>query len=704
MRLLLLVAILLLTLAAPAIAAKNPDGVAVIIGNKTYQGDIPTVDYAHNDADAIRRYVLDVLGYDPENVIDLRDASKAKMEAAFGNKDNHKGRLWQYLDPKGGSDVLVYYSGHGVPGQNDQRSYMLPANADPAYAEINGYPLDVLYKNLGKLKARSKTVLIDACFSGASPKGMLIDAASPVFIKAKQSDISEGMTVLTAASGDQLASWDKKAKHGLFTNHFLDAVYGKGDVDGDGRVTAAEIKGYLDDKMTRAARRTYRRVQEATLLGEGSSVLASYTPGRPFKRTKVVGLELEPKQIASLPLPNAEFKVTNLDEELIAVKKANVRSKPTTRSDILDSLDRGERINVTGRTTVNGSSWYRVTLAGRGDGWVFGSLLKDPQEQVAVVTPPKSVVPKPKISPPMSDASVAWQSVQNSTNISEFEAFIPAFRSSPFAGMARARLGELKRQQQVAVVTPPKPNAKSKPIRPTGGGDNVGEVFRDCSDCPEMVIMPSGSFQMGTNDGNRNEKLVHRVNINYSFAVGKYEVTQGQWRSIMGNNPSHFKGDSNPVEKVSWDETKDFIRKLNTKTGQTYRLLSETEWEYVARAGTTTKYSCGNNGSCLNYVAWYGSNSGQKTHPVGQKRPNAFGLYDMYGNVREWVEDIHLGSYRNTPTNGSANTGRKPGSGIRVNRGGSWVDNPWDLRSAVRYRGGTNSRLIFSGFRLARTL
>jgi hypothetical protein len=396
---LLLAAFLLLSLAAPSQAAQNPNGVAVIIGNKTYQGDIPAVDYAHNDAEAIKRYVLDVLGYDPENIIDLRDASKAAMEAAFGNKDNHKGRLWQYLDPKGGSDILIYYSGHGVPGQNDKRSYMLPANADPSFAEINGYPMDVLYKNLDKLKARSKTVLIDACFSGASPKGMLIDAASPVLIQAKASDIGKGMTVLTAASGDQLASWDKEAQHGLFTNHFLDAVYGKGDVDGDGRVTAAEIKGYLDDKMTRAARRTYRRIQEATLMGEGGSVLASYMPGRPFKRTRVVGVEPVtpmPDQVASLPPPKADFAGIEMDEEMVAIKKSNVRSQPTTRSDILDNLDRGESINVTGRMTINGSAWYRVALAGRGDGWVFGSLLREPQEQIAVVTPPKQAAPEPK--------------------------------------------------------------------------------------------------------------------------------------------------------------------------------------------------------------------------------------------------------------------------------------------------------------------
>ncbi len=265
-------------------AVTNPDGVAVIIGNKVYKGDIPAVDYAHNDAEAIRHYVVHVLGYDADNIIDLRDASKAEMEAAFGNKDNHQGRLWQYLDPNGGSDIIVYYSGHGVPGQNDKRSYMLPANADPAFAEINGYPIEVLYNNLDKLKARSKTVLIDACFSGASPRGMLIEAASPVFIKTKSENVGDGMTVLTAASGDQLASWDKEARHGLFTNYFLEGVYGKADANNDGSVTASEIKGYLDDKMTRAARRTYRRIQEATLMGDTGQALSRFPKGNPPAR------------------------------------------------------------------------------------------------------------------------------------------------------------------------------------------------------------------------------------------------------------------------------------------------------------------------------------------------------------------------------------------------------------------------------------
>ncbi|NQU56964.1 MAG: caspase family protein [Rhodospirillales bacterium] len=382
--------------AASANAVTNPDAVAVIIGNKVYQGGIPAVDFAHNDAEAIKRYVLDVLGYDPENIIDLRDASKAEMEAAFGNKGNFKGRLWQYLDPDGGSDIMVYYSGHGVPGQNDQRSYMLPANADPAFAEINGYPVDVLYENLNKLNGRSKTVLIDACFSGASPKGMLIDMASPVSIKAKAIGVGQGMTVLTAASGDQLASWDTEAKLGLFTNYFLEAVYGKADGNSDGNVTAAEIKGYLDDKMTRAARRSYRRIQQATLSGDSEQSLSSFTKGSPPQRPFIDDQPVE-EQVASLPPAKADFKVSDLDEEMVAKKKSNVRSQPTIDADIIASLARGEAISVTGWTTLNGSDWYRVVLTGGRDGYVLGTGLippyREPDSEPAQVFSPSPPPP-----------------------------------------------------------------------------------------------------------------------------------------------------------------------------------------------------------------------------------------------------------------------------------------------------------------------
>jgi hypothetical protein len=211
----------------------------------------------------------------------------------------------------------------------------------------------------------------------------------------------------------------------------------------------------------------------------------------------------------------------------------------------------------------------------------------------------------------------------------------------------------------------------------------------------KFVLIPSGSFSMGGSE--ESEKPVHTVHVN-SFRMSKYEITQSQWKSVMGSNPSRFKGSNNPVEKVSWDDIQGFIRKLNSQTGQRFRLPSEAEWEYAARAGTSSKWSWGNSESSAGSYAWYRSNSGNKSHPVGQKQPNGYGLYDMHGNVWEWVQDCWNGSYSGAPTNGSAwlsGTCSK-----RVLRGGSWFSPPDNMRSANRDRRATDDRYDNVGFRL----
>ena len=278
-----------------AVAAENKDAVAVIIGNKAYENrDVPEVSFAHNDADAVRRYVTDILGFRERNIIDLRDATQAEIEGAFGNERSHKGDLWR-LVREGRSDVVVYYSGHGMPGLSDGQGYLLPSNAAPARVEINGYPLEVLYANLAKLNARSVLVLLDACFSGTSHAGPLVPAGSGITVAPKGAAPPRGITVLTAAGADQIASWDLEAGHGLFTEHLLRGVYGTADSpefagDGDGRVTAAELKHYLDEEMTYAARRAFGREQDASFEGDGARVLSAFPPDRPPMRPRVTAV------------------------------------------------------------------------------------------------------------------------------------------------------------------------------------------------------------------------------------------------------------------------------------------------------------------------------------------------------------------------------------------------------------------------------
>ena len=223
----------------------------------------------------------------------------------------------------------------------------------------------------------------------------------------------------------------------------------------------------------------------------------------------------------------------------------------------------------------------------------------------------------------------------------------------------------------------------------------------------KFALIPAGSFLMGADrnfeEAWDRETPQHRVTISRPFYLGKTEVTQAQWTAVMGNNPSKFKGRTNPVEQVSWDDVQVFIQRLNQKEGhERYRLPTEAEWEYAARAGSASAYSFGDNAARLGQYAWYDGNSGETTHPVGQKPPNAWGLHDMHGNVWEWVQDRYDGDYYS----GSPSTDpRGPSSGShRVLRGGSWSSLAASCRSAYRYVDSPDYRSGNLGCRLALSL
>ncbi len=290
----------------------------------------------------------------------------------------------------------------------------------------------------------------------------------------------------------------------------------------------------------------------------------------------------------------------------------------------------------------------------------------------------------------------AWAEVKDSQNVAALEVVLQQFPSGRYATRIRARLAALKVPAQVAAA----PRLDSAPAASTV---RALSAFKDCPDCPDMVVIPAGSFTMGSNESD-TERPPHGVNIR-SFAIGRTEVTQGQWQAVMGSNPSRFDncGNDCPVEQVSWSDVQQFIQRLNARTGKTYRLPSEAEWEYAANAGSTGRWSFGDNEGQLGQHAWFGANSDGSTQRVAQKQPNAFGLYDMHGNVWEWVEDCWHNNYNGAPTDGSAWTTGCSGDS-RVLRGGSWIDVPPDLRSAIR--GGVTpvNRSVSDGFRLARTL
>ena len=239
-----------------------------------------------------------------------------------------------------------------------------------------------------------------------------------------------------------------------------------------------------------------------------------------------------------------------------------------------------------------------------------------------------------------------------------------------------------------------------------------GRSFRDCDACPEVVVVPAGSYMMGSEKGDSDEKPVHRVTIAQQLAVGKYEVTFAEWEAcVAGGGCGGYRPDDEgwgrgrrPVINVSWEDAQNYVRWLSEETGKPYRLLSEAEWEYVARAGTTTRYTWGdeigrNRANCDGCGSRWDN---KQTAPVGRFAANAFGLHDMHGNVWEWTQDCWHNNYRGAPSNGGAwESGECSG---RVLRGGSWYDRPRNLRSANRYWNSVGIRYNDSGFRLARTL
>ena len=306
--------------------------------------------------------------------------------------------------------------------------------------------------------------------------------------------------------------------------------------------------------------------------------------------------------------------------------------------------------------------------------------------------------------------TVFWQSIVNSASQADFEAYLARWPIGVYATLARNRLSALR----LAAADPPRPDppapSSARPDTPRSG-----EVFRDCPSCPELVMIPAGEFRMGSPP---SERPLRRVDVG-AFALGVREVTFDEWGAcVRGGGCNGYRPDdedwgrgARPVINVNWRDAQAYVSWLSTETGATYRLPSESEWEYAARAGTTTPYHTGATISTdqANYDGnnVYGSGrrgtDRRRTTPVGAFAPNAFGLYDVHGNVWEWVDDCWHDSYRGAPSDGTAwmvggDCGR------RVLRGGSWSNDPRHLRSASRSRSIIGFRSIGTGFRVARTL
>ena len=333
-----------------------------------------------------------------------------------------------------------------------------------------------------------------------------------------------------------------------------------------------------------------------------------------------------------------------------------------------------------------------------------------------------------------------WQSIESRPTLAKYEAYLSQYPNGTFAALARLEAAALRADPPGASGRPPSRPAAADP-RPAR---RAGERFRDCAECPELVVVPAGSFMMGSpssEDGRfENEGPQRRVTIPSPLAVGVYEVTRGEfgrfvsatghatggrcysyedgsWGWLDGRgwrDPGFAQTDDHPVVCVSWEDAQAYVRWLSRETGARYRLLSESEWEYAARGGTASSryWGSSSSGQCVHVngadssssLGWgvSCSDGSARTARGGSYTSNGFGLYDVLGNVSEWVEDCWHGDYAGAPSGGSAWTSGGDCS-LRVLRGGSWHSSPRDLRSAHRVRY-TAGRFGLSGFRVSRTL
>nr|WP_234815022.1 formylglycine-generating enzyme family protein [Noviherbaspirillum denitrificans] len=336
-----------------------------------------------------------------------------------------------------------------------------------------------------------------------------------------------------------------------------------------------------------------------------------------------------------------------------------------------------------------------------------------------------------------------WESIKDSDQVGDYEAYLQAYPKGRFASLAKARIERLraaakreappeterpaaksapekthppkaeperKRTPPIA-KEPPAPKeapAQAEPVPDKPPPKAATGEIRDCPTCPVLISLPAGSFTMGANSGDPSEKPAHRATISTPFAIGKYEVTVEQWNACAegGGCPrlgGNYAGNT-PVRDVSWDDAQQYVKWLSSTTGKSYRLPSEAEWEYAARGGTSSRFWWGEqmrpgNANCKDCGDPYSADGPAK---VGSFAPNAYGLHDVNGSVWEWVADCWHNSYKGAP--GDGKPWDMPGCRERVIRGGSWRDGASYMPASTRFKYGASVRHSQNGFRVARDL
>ena len=701
-------AILLLSLlAAPASAEQR---VALVIGNGSY-AHAPSLANPLNDAADIGG-ALERLGFKVTRIVNADQVTLRRGLQQFA------------LAASASEMAAVFYAGHGI--EVDRRNFLVPVDArllSDADVEFETVPLDLLMRAVERTRGL-RLIILDACRDNPFAAAMQRSAATR--------SIGRGLARVEP-SGETLVAY--AAKEGTVA------------ADGEGRNSpyTAALLAHLEEPGLRVDL-MFRKVRDAVLASTGGRQEPFIYSSLSGKDTYLAALP-KPAQASTAPDPadaaaDATPPSDGLTSEHLATKRLEAEQELLFWESVKDGQYPDELRAYLDRYPEGA---YAVLARSRLDRMAVApdDAETAPSSTSAVATAARDDPSTPQPSVPAPEAVEAALGLERAERRQiQLGLASLGYDPGPVDGLfglgTRGAIGRwqssrgseasghLDAEAAKLLLAAGKEAARKQAAAEAArerAAMRPGKVFRDCPECPELVVVPAGSFTMGSpsseEDRYSNEGPQHRVTIAAAFAVGKYEVTFAEWDACVaaGGCNGHRPGDRGwgrgrrPVIDVSWEDAKAYVGWLSRQTGERYRLLSEAEWEYAARAGTTGPFHFGSTISTdqANYNGYFTYGRGRKgvfrkkTVPVGSFPANGFGLHDVHGNVWEWVEDCWHGSYTGAPTDGSAwVTGGD--CHRRVLRGGSWDFIPRFLRSANRLWYSAAFRFKYLGFRVSRTL
>ncbi len=667
----------LFAIAAPAFAQERH---ALIIANRGYSEAVGPLANTHEDADIVAAALREA-GF---SVVVETEQSRVATLAAL------RAHARRVASGGPGAVGLFYYAGHGAADLESARNYLIPVDVDDASTLAlwdASIPLPEIQRRLTRsAPGAHHFIVFDAC------RNELELAERDIAARGFVPEISQGGVFVAFSTAPQRPASDGNASEvgGPYANAFAAEVR---------RAAGRDAVQFFEEVRYAVRDRTGRQQLPWSVNGLGERVYL-------FGRADADDEEETTDIAATTPAASSDQIVFNT--------LATPCEYATFARDFADSP-----LAFTARVRAGSTPPCDEAPAEGDDAATDTAAADEAAARADMVREAQRLLAEMGYEPGPADGQ------PGSRTLAAVRAFRAALDLSPGETIDEDLLTDLRSAQRLnhRAPAPSVTEVATSPPAASGGARAAGSVFRDSlrsgGEGPEMVVVPAGSFTMGSpsNEAGRgsDEGPQRTVSIPRAFAVGRYEVTWDDWAACVRGggcasnpNPSDqgWGRGRRPVINVSWNDAQEYVRWLSSQTGETYRLLSEAEWEYAARAGSTGRYAWGDQEPTCSTSAANGANysacSDNRTHAVGSYRANRFGLHDMHGNVWEWVEDCYADSYSGAPTNGSARTSGD--CSRRVLRGGSWVVNPQLLRSANRIRNAPSNRYVVSGFRLARTV